>query len=130
MTAERSAARDAQLVALGDRLPAAEAVAVAVGVAAAAAPTRERRPDEVPEQRRRALRARLELGMELRGHEEGVLVELDHLDETLVGRRGADDEAGRLQAATQEEIDLVAVAVALVDDGLAVERAGTGAGVD
>src|SRR5690349_18809036 len=122
MTAgRRSAARDAQLVRLGDPLFAVPIPAEAVA-AVAAAPARERRPDEVPKQRRRALRARLELRMELRRDEERVVVELDHLDEALVGRRAADDEAGGLQAAAQEEVDLVAVAVALVDDRLAVER--------
>ena len=53
----------------------------------------ERGRDEVAEQRRRALRARLELGVELRGDEEGVVLELDHLDQALVGR-GARRRAG------------------------------------
>src|SRR4051794_6198410 len=58
----------------------------------------QRGADEVAEQRRGALGARLELRVELRGDEERVVVELDHLDESLVGRRAADDQPGRLQA--------------------------------
>ncbi len=51
--------------------------------------------DEVAEQRRRALGARLELGVELRGDEERVVVELDHLDQALVRRGAGHAQAGR-----------------------------------
>src|SRR5918998_4471124 len=68
--------------------------------------------------------------MKLRRDEERVVVELDHLDEALVGRRAAHDQPGGLQTLAQEEVDLVAMAVALVDDGLAVELTRAGAGVD
>ena len=50
--------------------------------------------------------------------------QLDHLDETVVGRRAAEDQAGVLQPLAQVVVHLVAVAVALVDDGLAVDLAG------
>ena len=49
--------------------------------------------------------------------------ELDHLDEAIVGRRAAEDHAGVLEALAQEVVDLIAVAVALVDDRLAVDLA-------
>ena len=84
----------------------------------------QRGADELAEQRRRAVRARLELGVVLRGHEERVVVDLDDLDQALV-RRGARDHQPRgLEPAAQEVVDLVAVAVALVDHGLAVDLAG------
>src|ERR1041385_1643657 len=71
--------------------------------------------DELAEQRRRLLRARLELGVELRGDEERVVVELDDLDQALVRRGAGDDEARGLQALAQGDRNLIAVAVALVD---------------
>jgi hypothetical protein len=45
-----------------------------------------------------------------------VVGELDDLDQPLVRRRARDDEARGLQALAQGDRDLVAVAVALVDD--------------
>jgi hypothetical protein len=57
-----------------------------------------------------------------------VVGELDDLDQPLVRRRARDDEARGLQALAQGDRDLVAVAVALVDDRLAVELAGAGVG--
>ena len=87
----------------------------------------ERGAHELAEQRRRAVRARLELRVVLRGDEERVVVDLDHLDEALVRRRARDHQAGGLEPAAQEVVDLVAVAVALVDHGLAVDLARGGA---
>ena len=49
--------------------------------------------------------------------------QLDRLDEPLVRRGARADQAGRLEPAAQLVVDLVAVAVALVDDRLAVELA-------
>ena len=50
--------------------------------------------------------------------------QLHDLDQAAVGRAAADHEAGRLDLVAQRGVDLVAVAVALVDDGLlAVGRA-------
>src|SRR5688500_17135070 len=90
----------------------------------------ERRAHELAEQRRRAVRARLELGVVLRVDEERVVVDLDHLDEALVRRGARDDQPGGLEPAAQEVVDLVAVAVALVDHGLAVDLARRGALVE
>ena len=54
---------------------------------------------KLAEQRRGALGAGLELGVELGGDEERVVVELDHLDEALVGRGARDAQAGALRGA-------------------------------
>ena len=62
----------------------------------------------------------LELGVELRGAEPRVVRQLDDLDQPPVGRAAADHEPGRLDVVAQRGVDLVAVAVALVDDGLVV----------
>src|SRR5438094_4533190 len=51
----------------------------------------ERRLDEIAEKRMRPVRSRAELGMELAGHEPGVVDELDDLDQTAVGREPAED---------------------------------------
>src|SRR5213075_2472036 len=69
---------------------------------------REGGADELAEQRRRAVRAGLELGVVLRRHEERVLRDLDDLDQPLVRRRARDGQPGGLQAAAQEVVDLVA----------------------
>src|SRR5256714_6263393 len=84
-----------------------------------------RRPHELSEQRRRAIGARLELGMELGRHEERVDVarKLGHLDQPVVRRRARAHEPGGLEPLAQEVVDLVAVAVALVDDRLPVDLA-------
>src|SRR4051794_4314450 len=82
--------------------------------------TPQRRTDELPEQRSRALGPGLELGVVLRGDEERVVLEFDDLDQPLVGRRARSDQARGLQPRTQADVDLVAVAVALVDDALVV----------
>src|SRR5829696_2243309 len=85
--------------------------------------------DELAEQRRRAVWPRLELGVVLRGDEEGVVGQLDDLDEALVRGRAGHDQARGLEPPAQEVVDLVAMAVALVDDGLAVDLARLGVGV-
>ena len=97
-------------------------------VAAANAFTRasERGGHELPEHGLGPVRARLELGVVLRGHEERVIGQLDDLDQAVVRRRPAEHEAVVLEAPAQQVVDLVAVAVALVDHGLVVGRAGTG----
>src|SRR4051794_15624918 len=85
---------------------------------------------EVPEQRLRAQRARLELGVVLRGHEEWVVGQLDDFDEAVVGRGPGAHEARMLEPLAEGVVHLVAVAVALVDHGLAVDLAGAGAVVE
>ena len=86
--------------------------------------------DELAEQRRRAVRARLELRVVLAGDEERVVGELDHLDEPLVRRGAGDDQPGGLEPLAEEVVDLVAMAVALVDDRLAVDLARLGVRVE
>ena len=56
--------------------------------------------------------------------------QLDHLDQAVVRRGAAAHQAGVLEPAPQQVVDLVAVAVALVDHGLVVGRAGARAGVE
>ena len=87
----------------------------ALGVAAV-----ERGADEVAEQRVRPVGPALELRVGLRGDPVRVIAQLDELDEALVGRRPAAHEAGRLEPGPVVRVELVAVAVALADDGLAV----------
>src|SRR3954447_4400901 len=81
----------------------------------------ERRTHELAEQRLRAQRPRLELGVILRRYEERMVGQLDDLDEALVRRGAGADKALMLEPATQVVVHLVAVAVALVDDLLAVD---------
>src|SRR5438034_3471452 len=81
---------------------------------------RERGADELPEERRRPRRARLELRVELAGHEPGMVGELDDLDEPTLLERSGHSEPRVDQRRAVVVVDLVAVAVSLVDDGLAV----------
>src|SRR3954447_2078056 len=80
----------------------------------------QRGADELPEQRSRALGPGLELGVVLRGDEERVVLELDDLDQPLVGRRARSDQACRLEPCAEADVDFVTVAVTLVDDALVV----------
>ena len=52
----------------------------------------ERRADQITEERMRAIRTALELGVRLGRHPERVIGEFDELDETSVGRDAAADE--------------------------------------
>ena len=56
-------------------------------VRVAALGSRQRGADELAEQRGRAVGAALELGMGLRADPEGMVDELDELDQPAVGRR-------------------------------------------
>ena len=105
--------------------PAAEPAAVRARRGTPRRRVRERRADELAEQRRRALGARLELGVVLRGDEERVLVGGSSIASTSrsSGRGARADQPGGLEPPAQMVVDLVAVAVALVDDRLAVELA-------
>src|SRR5918999_1361837 len=85
---------------------------------------------ELPEERLRAQRAGLELRVELGGDEERMAGQLDHLHQPLVGRGAGAHQPGVLEALAQVVVHLVAVAVALVDDCLAVDLAGAGALVE
>src|SRR5438128_5276155 len=84
----------------------------------------ERRADEVPEERRRARRPRLELRMELARDEPRVVRELDDLDEPAFVDRAGDDESMLDEARPEVVVHLVAVPMPLVDDGLPVRLAG------
>ena len=88
----------------------------------------ERCGHEAIEQRVRPLGPRLELGMELAGHEPRMVPELDDLDQPAVGRLPGQDHAGRLERLAIAVVHLEAVAMALVDDLLAVDRGGLRAG--
>src|SRR2546427_204556 len=66
--------------------------------------TVERRADEVPEQWVRPGRPGLELGVELAGHEEGVIRQFDDLDEPAVRGVPGDDHPGLLERAAVHRI--------------------------
>src|SRR5262249_14799423 len=85
----------------------------------------ERGLDERVEQRRGPLRARLELWVVLRRDEERMDMgaKFDRLAQPLVGRGPGEPQPGRLEPAAEMVVDLVAMAVALVHDRLAVELA-------
>ena len=80
--------------------------------------------DEAVEQRVRALRPGLELGVELAGDEPRVVAQLDDLDEAAVGRHAGQEHARALEGLAVAVVHLEPVAVPLVDDLLAVHRAG------
>ena len=82
----------------------------------------DRAGDEPVEQRVRPVGPALELGMELAGHEPGMVAQLDDLDEPAVGRLAGQDHPGRLEGLAVAVVDLEPVAVALVDELLAVDR--------
>ena len=94
----------------------------------AAVRDRDRGGDEAVEQRMRPLGPALELGMELAGHEPRVVLQLDDLDEPPVGRLAGQEHAGRLERLAVAVVHLEAMAMALVDDLLAVDRRRLGAG--
>ena len=84
----------------------------------------QRRGDELAEERVRVRRAALELGVELHADEPRVVAELDDLDEVALGvasRRSRRPAASSALAVVV--VELVAVAVALVDRLVAVGRA-------
>ncbi len=74
-----------------------------------------RRADEPSKERVRAVRTRLELGVELAADEEGELGKLDHLDELAVRRDSRDREPRVGERLAIGVVDLEAVAVPLRD---------------
>src|SRR4051812_3620676 len=78
--------------------------------------------DESGEERVRLERLRLELGMELHRHVPRVLRQLEDLDELPVQRAADDLQPLVGQRLLVEAVELVAVAMALVDHVAAVER--------
>src|SRR5690606_37548106 len=81
---------------------------------------RARGGDEAGEQRMPIPRRRRELRMELRGEEPRVVRQLDHLDEPVDGESG-EHEAGLLEALEIAIVELVAMAVTLIDHVPAVD---------
>ena len=82
----------------------------------------DRDPDESVEERVRPVRPAAELRMELAGHEPGMVLELDDLDQSAVRRLPGQDHPGSFQERAIAVVDLEAVAVALVDELRAVDR--------
>ncbi len=80
----------------------------------------DRRAHEAGEQRVRQVWLTLELGMELASDEMRVPWELDHLDQAIIGRDAAQNEATLLELVAVRVVHLVAVAMALADLGGAV----------
>src|SRR5205823_1120712 len=99
-------------------------------IAPALARAPERRLDELTEKRCRPRRPRLELGVELRGHEPRVVRQLDDLDEAALLEGAADDQAGVDEPLAVGVVDLVAVAVTLCDHRLAAVDLARPAAVD
>src|SRR5690554_5880023 len=66
-------------------------------------------------------RAALELGVGLAADEPALLGELDHLHEHAVGGGATEHQTGFFERGTQRVVDLIAVAVALADKGVAVD---------
>src|SRR5204862_5743248 len=76
-----------------------------------------RRADKAGEQRMRAHRPRLELGMELTADEPGMVGQLDHLDQRTIGGKTRATHAILREHVAIGVRDLVAVAVALAHLG-------------
>jgi len=85
---------------------------------------------ELAEQRLRVGRTALELGMSLGGHIPRMHIarQLDHLDQTLVGRKARDYQTGVLELVTEGVVELKTVTVTLVDELLAIGLAREGIG--
>src|SRR5213082_2259331 len=92
---------------------------------AALAGSCERSAHEIAEQRRRARRPRLELRVELRGDEPRVVRELDDLDEAPLLEGAGHREARVDECGPVRVVHLVAVAMALEDDAVAVRLGGS-----
>src|SRR2546422_5363377 len=98
------------------------ALAIAcAGVAASCARMLQRGPDEAGEEWVRIPGPRAELGVELPGHEVRVLGNLDDLDELLLGPNPRDAEPMLLEPVDVVVVDLVPVAVPLLNDPLPVQ---------
>ena len=83
------------------------------------------RADEAGEQRVRAQRLRLELGVELHGDEPRVAGQFGDLDELAVGRLARDPQAVRGEDRLVGRVELVAVAVPLEDASSCRRRVST-----
>src|SRR5205814_10210104 len=72
-------------------------------------------------------RARPELRVELAGHEIRVVLDLDDLDELLFRPDAGDAQAVLLERLEVVVVDLIAMAVTLADDALAIQPRGAAA---
>jgi hypothetical protein len=84
-------------------------------------------PYEIAEQGMRAVGAGGEFRMELYAQHPGMVPELAYLHQSAVGGEAAGKQAGLLQWLTEIVIEFVAMAVALMDDGLIVGVLGSSA---
>src|SRR6185436_8880544 len=84
----------------------------------------ERRANEAGEERMGIPRARAELGVELARHEPWMPRQLDDLHQLLLRPHARDPEPALLEPAEIVVVDLVPVAMALLDGALAVESGG------
>ncbi len=82
--------------------------------------TDQRRAEQLAKERVGLVGPALEFGVRLGPHPKRVAGQLDELDQTTVGREPRADQARVLQASAETRVDLVAVAVALRDDDVAV----------
>src|SRR5919106_1489848 len=85
-----------------------------------AVPASDGRADEVPEQRLRAVRPAFELGVELARDEPRMVGQFDDLDQGSIGRLPGAYEPRVLELAAEAGVDLVAMAVPLEDELVAV----------
>ena len=80
--------------------------------------------DEPGEQRVSVARRRGELRMELTTQEPRMVRDLDHLDQLILDRLAGNDQACCFQGLAIQIVELVAMAMALADGGLANEQVG------
>lgn len=83
--------------------------------------------DEAGEERVRFVRPGEEFRVELAGHVERVIGDLDDFREIVIRMYGADGEAGAFQGFAIDGVELVAMPVAFADLKFAVELMGPGA---
>lgn len=93
-------------------------------------PVRRRGGHESAEERVRMARPRLQLGMELHRDEPGVVGNLEHLDQTVLGADPGEDHPPLLQRGAVGVVELIAVPVALLDQLLPVGSEGAACGGD
>src|SRR5712691_10433412 len=83
--------------------------------------------DEAFEQRVRLVRLALEFRVELAGDKERMIFQLDYFDQLSIRGKPAEDEPGLFKALAVGVVELVAMAVALVDEEGTIEMIGQGA---
>ena len=76
--------------------------------------------DEVAEQRMRIVRAGLELRMSLRSHKPRMILDLDHLDQAVIRQGTGDDQSLLREFLTVFVVELITMAMTLLDLSLAV----------